>query len=50
MRTSDYAFILEYSEASIMIKICSETIHEIMMLNLSSVMKIFKGPKYQSIL
>lgn len=50
MRTRDYAFLLEYSETFIMIKIWSEAIHKIMMLNLSSVMKVYKGPKYQSIL
>lgn len=50
MRTSDYAFLLEYSEMSVMIKIWSEAIHKIIMLKLSSVMKICKGPKYQNIL
>lgn len=50
MRTNDYAFLLEYSEIFITIKILSEAIHKIIMLNLSSVMKICEGPKYKSIL
>lgn len=50
MRTNYYDSLLEYFETFIMTKIYSEVINKIIMLSLSSIMRICEDPKYQTIL